>query len=252
MIHTVVDVTSEVYYTQDNKYVVITTMEECFLQTDVLLESALFRGIQSDEAKEMLGCLGAEHRNFDKNDRIFRAGDTITELGLVLTGSILIQNDDFWGNTTVLDHVISGQIFAETYACTGEPLMVDAVAAEAAEVLFLNVGRVLQTCPQACAHHSKLIRNLLFLSARKNLNLSRKIFHTTSKSIRGRLLSYLSFQSTRCGSRSFAIPFNRQQLADYLNVDRSALSNELSKMQKDGLLHVDRNHFELLCSQDML
>lgn len=252
MIHTVVDVTSEVYYTQDNKYVVITTMEECFLQTDVLLESALFRGIRSDEAKEMLGCLGAEHRNFDKNDRIFRAGDTITELGLVLAGSILIQNNDFWGNTTVLDHVIPGQIFAETYACTSEPLMVDAVAAEAAEVLFLNVGRVLQTCPQACAHHSKLIRNLLFLSARKNLNLSRKIFHTTSKSIRGRLLSYLSFQSTRCGSRSFAIPFNRQQLADYLNVDRSALSNELSKMQKDGLLHVDRNHFELLCSQDML
>lgn len=222
------------------------------MQTDVLLESALFRGIQSDEAKEMLGCLGAEHRNFDKNDRIFRAGDTVTELGLVLTGSILIQNNDFWGNTTVLDHVIPGQIFAETYACTGEPLMVDTVAAEAAEVLFLNVGRVLQTCPQACAHHSKLIRNLLFLSARKNLNLSRKIFHTTSKSIRGRLLSYLSFQSTRCGSRSFTIPFNRQQLADYLNVDRSALSNELSKMKKDGLLHVDRNHFELLCSQDML
>lgn len=222
------------------------------MQTDVLLKSALFRGIRSDEAKEMLGCLGAEHRNFEKNERIFRAGDTVAELGLVLAGSILIQNDDFWGNTTVLDHVIPGQIFAETYACTGEPLMVDVIAAEAAEVLFLNVGRVLQTCPQACAHHSKLIRNLLFLSARKNLNLSRKIFHTTSKSIRGRLLSYLSFQSTRCGDRSFTIPFNRQQLADYLNVDRSALSNELSKMQKDGLLHVDRNQFELLCSQDML
>lgn len=218
----------------------------------VLSESALFRGIQSREAEETLHCLGAERRNFRKNERIFRAGDTATELGLVLTGSILIQNDDFWGNTTVLDHVIPGQIFAETYACTGEPLMVDAVAAEPAEVLFLNVGRVLQTCPQACTHHSKLIRNLLFLSARKNLNLSRKIFHTASKSIRGRLLSYLSFQSTRCGSRCFTIPFNRQQLADYLNVDRSALSNELSKMQKDGLLRVDRNRFELLCSHDVL
>lgn len=222
------------------------------MQTAVLLESALFRGIQPDEAKEMLLCLGAEHKNFQKNERIFRTGDTVSELGLVLTGSILIQNNDFWGNTTVLDHIIPGQIFAETYACTGEPLMVDVVAAENTEVLFLNVGRVLQTCPQACTHHSKLIRNLLFLSARKNLNLSRKIFHTSSKSIRGRLLSYLSFQSAHCGSRSFTIPFNRQQLADYLSVDRSALSNELSKMQKDGLLRVDRNHFELLCSQDML
>lgn len=222
------------------------------MQTAVLLESALFRGIQQNEAKEMLHCLGAEHKKFEKNERIFRAGDTVSELGLVLKGSILIQNDDFWGNTTVLDHVMPGHIFAETYACTGEPLMVDAVAAENTEVLFLNVGRVLQTCSQSCAHHSKLIRNLLFLSARKNLNLSRKIFHTTSKSIRGRLLSYLSFQSTHCGSRRFSIPFNRQQLADYLNVDRSALSNELSKMQKDGLLRVKRNQFELLCSQDML
>lgn len=222
------------------------------MRTDISFESALFRGIEPDEAKEMLHCLGAEHKKFEKNERIFRAGDTVTELGLVLMGSILIQNDDFWGNTTVLDHVVPGQIFAETYACTGEPLMVDVVAAENTEVLFLNVKRVLQTCPQVCAHHSKLIRNLLFLSARKNLNLSRKIFHTSSKSIRGRLLSYLSFQSTRCGSRSFTIPFNRQQLADYLNVDRSSLSNELSKMQKDGLLRVNRNHFELLCSQDML
>ena len=148
------------------------------MQTAVLLESALFRGIQPDEAKEMLLCLGAEHKNFQKNERIFRTGDTVSELGLVLTGSILIQNNDFWGNTTVLDHIIPGQIFAETYACTGEPLMVDVVAAENTAVLFLNVGRVLQTCPQACTHHSKLIRNLLFLSTRKNLNLSRKIFHT--------------------------------------------------------------------------
>ena len=219
---------------------------------NILSECALFRGVQPDETAEMLRCLGADRRTFEKDARIFRTGDTTTDLGLVLSGSVLIQNDDFWGNTAVLDHVVPGQIFAETYACTGEPLMVDAVTAEPAEILFLNVARIVQTCPQACTHHNKLIRNLLFLSARKNLNLSRKIFHTSSKSIRGRLLSYLSFQSTRCGSRSFSIPFNRQQLADYLNVDRSALSNELSKMQKDGLLRVARNRFELLATDDLL
>ena len=124
--------------------------------------------------------------------------------------------------------------------------MVDVVAAGPSEILFLNVNRVLQVCPNACAYHSGLLRNLLALSAQKNLSLSRKIFHTASKSIRGRLLSYLSYQAVRAGSRRFTIPFSRQQLADYLNVDRSALSNELSKMRREGLLTVNKNRFELL------
>ena len=101
----------------------------------------------------------------------------------------------------------------------------------------------MQTCPGACEYHGRLIRNLLTISAQKNLILSRRIFHTSPKSIRGRLLSYLSFQASSQGSSEFTIPFNRQQLADYLSVDRSALSNELGKMQKDGLLKVNKNHF---------
>lgn len=194
----------------------------------------------------MLACLGAEERRFGKGEMIYRTGDVVTALGMVLTGRVLIESNDLWGNATVLDSVAPGRIFAETYACAlGEPLMVDVVAAEPAEVLFLNVERVLKVCSNACDYHNRLIRNLLFISAQKNLNLSRKIFHTAPKSIRGRLLSYLSHQAVRNGSNCFTIPFNRQQLADYLNVDRSALSNELSKMQKEGLLKVDRNKFEL-------
>ena len=123
--------------------------------------------------------------------------------------------------------------------------MVDVTAAEAAEVLFLRMEQILQVCPNSCPHHSRLIRNLLTLSSQKNLTLSRKIFYTSPKTIRGRLLSYLSSQALRSGSRSFTIPFNRQQLADYLNVDRSALSNELGKMQREGLLRTERNHFFL-------
>lgn len=123
--------------------------------------------------------------------------------------------------------------------------MVSVVAADTAEILFLDISRVLHICSNTCVFHSKLIGNLLFISSQKNLNLSRRIFHTSSKSIRGRLLSYLSFQATQHGSCDFEIPFNRQQLADYLSVDRSAMSNELSKMQRDGLLSVKRNHFIL-------
>ena len=164
-----------------------------------------------------------------------------------MEGKVLIEHDDIWGNTTVLDSVLPGQIFAETYACTpGEPLMVNVEAAEESQILFLNVSRVLRSCTHACAFHGKLIRNLLALSAQKNLNLSRKIFHTASKSIRGRLTAYLSDQAVRSGSSSFTIPFNRQQLADYLNVDRSALSAELGKMQKEGLLRVKKNLFEIM------
>lgn len=194
----------------------------------------------------MLNCLGAAERGYTKGEQIYHSGDYVTDLGMVLSGSVLIQTDDLWGNTTVLDRIGPGQIFAETYACVpGEPLMVDVVAAEGTQVLFLNVERVLRVCSHTCAHHSKLIRNLLLLSAQKNLNLSRKIFYTSSKTIRGRLLSYLSYQARRNGTPSFTIPFNRQQLADYLNVERSALSNELSKMQRDGLLVVEKNHFTL-------
>lgn len=212
----------------------------------LLANTALFRGASPQEAEAMLNCLGAAERGYTKGEQIYHSGDYVSDLGMVLSGSVLIQTDDLWGNTTVLDRIGPGQIFAETYACVpGEPLMVDVVAAEGTQVLFLNVERVLRVCSHTCAHHSKLIRNLLLLSAQKNLNLSRKIFYTSSKTIRGRLLSYLSYQARRNGTPSFTIPFNRQQLADYLNVERSALSNELSKMQRDRLLVVEKNHFTL-------
>lgn len=212
----------------------------------ILANTALFRGTTPQEAAAMLNCLGAEERTYAKGERVCRCGDSVTELGMVLAGSVLIQTDDLWGSTTVLGRAGPGQIFAEAYACLpGEPLMVDVVAAEGARILFLRVERVLRVCSHSCAHHSKLIRNLLALSAQKNLSLSRKIFHTAPKTIRGRLLSYLSYQARRSGSRSFTIPFNRQQLADYLNVERSALSNELGKMRREGLLAVDKNRFTL-------
>lgn len=216
-----------------------------------LSKTALFRGAAPREVEEMLACLGGRRRSFAKGEIIYRTGERVTALGLVLTGSVLIQSSDLWGNTTVLDSVGPGQIFAETYACAPEePLMVDVVAAEPTQVLFLTVERVLTVCSHTCAHHARLVRNLLALSAQKNLNLSRKIFHTSARSIRGRLLSYLSEQAVRSGSRSFTIPYNRQQLADYLNVDRSALSNELGKMAREGLLRTERSRFTLLGEEE--
>ena len=211
-----------------------------------LSKTVLFRGITPQELQGMFSCLQAQTRKYARGAVIYHAGDPVTALGMVLSGKVSIENDDVWGNKSILDYVFPGQVFAETYACVpGSPLMISAVAAEPTEVLFVDTSRVLHVCEAACDFHNKLVRNLLTIASQKNLNLSRRIFHTSSKSIRGRLLSYLSHQALQQGSREFDIPFNRQQLADYLSVDRSAMSNELSNMQRDGLLQVERNHFRL-------
>ena len=211
-----------------------------------LSNTVLFQGVAEADIPSILNCLGTEEKQFPKNTVIYHTGEIVSSLGVVLSGAVCIENDDIWGNKSILDYVEPGQVFAETYACISEePLMVNVVAADICEILFLNARRLLCPCTANCSYHNRLIRNLLTISSQKNLNLSNRIFHTSSKSIRGRLLSYLSFQATRQGTHEFDIPFNRQQLADYLNVDRSALSNELSKMQKEGILTCRKNHFHL-------
>ena len=212
----------------------------------LLINTMLFRGTSEEEARSMLGCLGSYERQYGKGDTIYRAGENVVSMGMVLSGSVNIEIGDLWGNKTILGHMEAGQLFAETYACIpGEPLMVNVTACEKSEVLFLNAARLMETCSNSCAHHNRLIQNLLQISAQKNLALSRRILHTSPKTIRGRLLSYLSEQAKQSGSYQFTIPFNRQQLADYLGVDRSAMSNELSKMQSEGILSRDKSRFIL-------
>ena len=216
------------------------------MDTFFLANTPLFHGVDENEVKDMLTCLGAREQKFKKDEIIFRAGDTVREIGLVESGSVNIVVNFYWGNSHIFGHVGPGQIFAETYALIpGKELLCDVVASENTEVLFLNVGRLTTTCGKGCAFHQNIIHNLLSISAQKNLNLSLRMMHTASKSLRGRLLSYLSEQATRHGSNHFTIPFDRQQLADYLAVDRSAMSSELSKMQKDGLISYHKNEFTL-------
>ena len=222
-----------------------------------LSKTLLFRGTTPQEVQSILECLQAEKKHYQKSDVIYHAGDSVTSLGMVLSGSVSIENDDLWGNKSILDRIGPGQVFAETYACvSGEALMVSVVAAEASDILFMNVSRLLRICPHACEHHGKLIRNLLTISAQKNLNLSRRIFHTSSKSIRGRLLSYLSFQAVRQGRRDFTIPFNRQQLADYLSAckntqrDRRFLRLRLPKAVQIAVF-IGGDHFVVLADPEL-
>lgn len=212
-----------------------------------LENTPLFRGISPKEVDALKQCLSFTERKYKKQEIIYRSGEYIHSIGIVLSGQVCIEHNDIWGNNSILDRLGSGQIFAESYACSpNTPLLVNVVASTDVTVLFLDVNRIVQMCHHACSYHARLIQNLLAISAQKNINLSRKIFHTSAKSIRGRILSYLSAQATAGGSTHFDIPFNRQQLADYLNVDRSALSNELSKMKREGILLYHKNHFTIL------
>ncbi len=211
-----------------------------------LTKTPLFQGIAPKELEQMLGCLGASARQYGKGQTIYHVGENVEQMGVVVTGSVHVVQDDVWGNRSIWAQVGPGQVFAETYASLpGEVLNVGVEAVEETQVLFLDVGRVLQVCPGGCPFHSRLLRNLLQVMALKNLNLTRKISHITPRSIRERMLAYLSNEAVRQGTMDFRIPFNRQQLADYLSVDRSALSAELSKMKREGLLDYQKNHFML-------
>ena len=204
-----------------------------------LTQTSLFSGISQADLSNLLSCLAAVERRYSKGAVILAEGEPTQWMGLVLEGRAIISCADVWGKSSILGFAEPGAVFGEAYACVpGEALLISVCAAEETRVLFLNVGKLLTVCGNACPFHARLIRNLLSISAGKNLQLSRRIFHTTPKSIRGRLQSYFSECAKKSGSLTFSLPFNRQQLADYLGVDRSAMSSELSKMQRDGLIQV--------------
>lgn len=213
----------------------------------LIARSPLFRGIEPDEIQAMLGCLDARRRRVPKGDALLRVGDVTTSMGLVLEGSVRLEREDYWGNRTILASFGPGQSFAEVYACEPDlPLDINVVAAEDALVMLMDLRRVTTMCPSSCTFHARLIRNLLGIIAKRTHALTRKIEHTAKRTTRAKLLSYLSDQAERAGSSRFAIPFDRQELADYLSVDRSAMSAELSRMKKDGIIDYNKNHFEIV------
>ena len=206
----------------------------------------LFMGIPGEDMERCLRSLDFQEKNFQKDSLIFHAGSETKRLGLVLSGSVTIESTDIWGNCTILSHVGPGQVFAETYALLSNAVMlVDVRANEDCRILFLNVSDLFNY-PFQFSWDEILLKNLLKISAQKNLTLSGRSFHTSPKSARSRILSYLNTVSLQKNADEFDIPFNRQQLADYLNLERTNMSKELSRMQREGLIEFRKNHFKLL------
>lgn len=212
----------------------------------LLKNTNMFMGISEDEIKIMLKCLSTRVVHFEKNEYILRSGEQIHSVGMVLSGLALIEKEDFWGRRTIIQEIIPGMAFAESYACLSQiPVEICVLASENTDIMFFDIKRILSVCTSACSFHTKLIQNLLKTMAQKNVDLTKKMDYMTKKTIRDRLLSYLSTESQKSGRSTFTIPFDRQELADYLSVDRSALSNEISKLQREGILSCQKNKFSI-------
>lgn len=214
---------------------------------DILRECPLFDRIGDESLKEMLGCLNAKERSYKKGDAVFAEGDKAKYLGIVLEGSVQLVRVDYYGNRSILANIEPPQLFGEAFACAGlKSLPVDAVAAADTKILLLDAQRIARPCGNACPCHGQTILNLLHIVAKKNLVLHQKIEITSKRSTREKLMTYLLLQAKNAKSHTFTIPYDRQELADYLEVDRSGLSAEISKLRNEKVLECRRSTFTLL------
>ena len=211
---------------------------------------SLFAGLTQDEIAAILPCLSARQAGFRRGQFLLRAGDEVRFAGVVLAGEVELLQEDFWGNRNLLAAVGPGDLFADAFACAHAVSPVSVLCKTDGSVLYLNVRAVFSPCEKACAQHKALSQNLIRVLAEKNMQLNEKAGFLSQRTTREKLLAYLSAQARRSGSASFRIPFDRQQLADYLSVNRSAMSAELSNMQRDGLLRTDRSCFTLCQPED--
>ena len=213
----------------------------------LLTKVELFRDIGDSELSALLSCLGAVSASYKKEETVFLSGEKPERFGIVLSGQLQIVQDDYYGNRTILGNPGEGSLFGEAFAFAAiDSLPVSVVAASDCELLCFSSNRFAAPCSNACGFHSRLIKNMLGIVAKKNIELTKKIEFTSKRTTREKLLSYLASEGLRAGGGRFRIPFNRQELADYLCVDRSAMSAELSKLRDDGLLRYHKNEFELL------
>lgn len=218
-------------------------------KTIALRNTGLFEGIEDGEMETMLKCLGAFSRVYVKDEFLFRRGDRTDCLGVVVRGNVREVREDWWGNRTVLaDHGPERTICAE-YACTSGLLDVSMVATEVTEVMYLDVARVANVCSSSCEFHNRLIKNLMRNLAGASLGMNRRLDQLAKRSTREKICAFLSDQARQAGSNDFVIGMNRQEMADYLGVDRSAMSTELGKLQKEGVIEFRKNHFLLKRSE---
>lgn len=213
----------------------------------ILQETQLFEGCVKEDIEAMLGCLQARLRTYKKGSFVLRQGERLDKIMVLAEGKLHIQRDDHWGNRSIINIITPAEMFGEAFAAPDSgALLNDVLAVEDSVVFLFDLNRIITVCSSACRFHSMVVQNLFFAISEKNRKLVQKLGYMSERTTRGKLIAYLSDEAKRQNSSAFSIPFNRQQLADYLSVDRSAMSSELCRMRDEGLLRFDRNRFELL------
>lgn len=213
---------------------------------DVLKKCILFKGLDDGEMLSMLSCLNAGVVTAAKGEYVFSEGEPAKYVGILLSGEAQIIRDDFFGNRTIVAALEPGEMFGESFACADvEELPVSVLAAQRSEIMLIDCRRIITTCSSSCKFHNMIIHNLLQVLAGKNLAFNKKIEIVSKRTTRDKLMTYLMAQAKTCGSSSFTIPFDRQELADYLGVERSAMSKEISRMKEDGLIECERSWFKM-------
>lgn len=211
---------------------------------DVLKKCALFNDISDEEILQILSCLGAKVDYFDKKYTVLREGSPAKYIGIVLSGEVQITISDYFGNRNIINSIHQGELFAEAFACAQvTSLPISVISSEASDIMFIDCSHILHTCSNNCVFHQQLIFNLMTVLATKSIMVHQRIEVTSKRTTRDKLLTYLSLFAKKTGGNSFDIPFDRQELADYLEVDRSGLSAEISKLRNEGILECRKNHF---------
>ena len=217
----------------------------------ILITNPLFQGLNEEEISSILGCLNATTKKYEQNQILFSQGDRNFKSGIIISGNVVILKEDFYGNRYIQASFSQGEIFAESVVCAGiESLPVTIMATENSEILFMDFNKILTTCAKSCQFHNKLIENTVALLAKKNLYLNNKIDILTQRTTREKLLTYLSSVARQKQKNEFEIDLNRQQLADYLCVERSALSAEIGNMCREGIIESKKGWFKLKVSGD--
>ena len=214
------------------------------------MEIFVLNGFNREQRGQISETGNLRFADFEKNEIVLSVGQTVSEMGIVISGSVNIESVDVWGNRSIVNNISAGQSFAESYAMCKTPLLVDAVAAEKSRVAFIDILRLSDSSNSGAEWYAELSRRLTLLAAQKNLALLRRIFCTTPKSARGRIMAYLSGEAVKSGGNRVSVPFDRQQLADYLNLDRSALSRELGRMKREGIIDFKKEKFIILKTEN--
>ena len=214
---------------------------------EILKKCPLFDGIVEEDLLRMAGCLGARVLAFDKKYTVFAEGTAAKYIGIVLSGSVQVIQVDYYGNRSIFSELSAGEVFSEAFACAGvSQLPVSVVANEPCEVMLIDGEHVLHTCSNHCDFHRRLIFNLMQDLAHKTIQFHQRVEITSKRTTREKLMTYLAMRAKESGRNSFTIPFDRQELADYLEVDRSGLSAEIGKLRREGVLESRKNWFKLL------